>query len=185
MKCGKCKSVNVHNANYCKKCAYHFTKADQETAEKKTFVGFLKKVEKIKSYIDLSFITDELWFRIVSIVIVLGVGIYSFVTCGINLMIEESDEYTAQYNDELNEHYLYATDSKTELNLYVPDRAKKLIVKHYDSKDKMINEKDYKTTDSITLDSSSDGDYYIVEAEYNKSNYDRVKLFIFQVKESE
>ena len=42
MKCIKCRTVNIHNANYCKKCAYQFSENEQKAAEKWTFVGFLK-----------------------------------------------------------------------------------------------------------------------------------------------
>ncbi len=185
MKCIKCKTDNVHNANYCKKCAYHFSEEEQKAAESITFVGYLKKFENIKKKITLDFITGELWFKILSIVIVLGVGIYFAVTNGFYLKIEESDNYTGNHNSELNEHYLYSKSDETELNLYVPDRAESLIVKHYDKNDNILSEEEYEVTDSIVLNSNSDEDYYILEAQYKKNNYDRLKLFIYQIEDGE
>lgn len=185
MKCIKCRTVNVHNANYCKKCAYHFSEDEQKAAEKLTFVGFLKGIEKIKKYVTFDFITGKIWFKFVSIILVLGVGVYFAVTNGFYLKIEESENYTGNYNSELNEHYLYSEDEETELNLYIPDRAQKLIVKHYDKNDKLLFEEKYKVTDNIVLDSNSDEDYYILEAEYEKNNFDRLKLFIYQIEDGE
>ena len=48
MKCIKCKTVNVHNANYCKNCAYEFSKQEQKAAEKWTFIGIIKRMENFK-----------------------------------------------------------------------------------------------------------------------------------------
>ncbi len=185
MKCIKCRTVNVHNANYCKKCAYKFSKKEQQAAEKWTLVGFIKRLEKIKKVITLDFITGEWWFKLLSIIIVLGIGIYFFVTNGFYLKIEESKNYSGNYNKDLNEHYLYSKDEETELNLYVPDRAKNLVVKHYDKKGNILFEEDYEVSDSIVLETNSDEDYYILEAHYKKNNYDSLKLFIYQVEEGD
>lgn len=185
MKCIKCRTVNIHNANYCKKCAYQFSENEQKAAEKWTFVGFLKFLEKIKKYITLDFITGKTWFKVVSIVLVLGTGIYFAITNGFYLKIKESENYTGNYNRELNEHYLYSGNEETELNLYVPDRAIKLIVKHYDRSGKLLKEEEHNVTDNIVLDSNSNEDYYILEAQYKKNNFDRLKLFIYQSEDGE
>ncbi len=183
MKCIKCKTDNVHNANYCKKCAYEFSEKEQEAAESKTFVGFLKKLEKIKDVVSLEVITDKLWFKILSIVAVLGVGVYFALINGINLKLEESTSYTGNYNEKLDEYYLYSDDDKTELNLYVPNRTDKLVVSHYDNNNELILEKEYKVDESIILETNSD-DYYIIEAKYKKDS-DKLKVYIYQVEAGE
>lgn len=185
MKCIKCKTVNVHNANYCKKCAYHFSEAEQKAAEKWTIVGLFKLLEKVKKVITLDFLTGKTWFKVCSIIIILGVGVYFAFTNGFYLKIEKSDNYTGNYNKELNEHYLYSDKDKTELNLYIPDRTVKLIVKHYDKDDKLLKEENHNVTDNIVLESNSDEDYYILEAQYEKNNFDRLKLFIYQTEDGE
>ena len=185
MKCIKCRTNNVHNANYCKKCAYKFSEEEQKAAEKWTFVGFLKFFEKVKKYVTFDFITGETWFKVGSIIVVLGIGICFAITNGFYLKIEESENYNGNYNRELNEHYLYSEKEETELNLYVPDRAIKLIVKHYDKGDKLLKEEEHDVTDNIVLDSNSDEDYYILEAQYEKNNFDRLKLFIYQTEDGE
>lgn len=185
MKCIKCRTNNVHNANYCKNCSYHFSKMEQNAAEKKTFVGLLKKIEKIKKIVTLDFITGKTWFKFSSIAILLVVGIYFIITNGFYLKIEESPNYTGNYNEELDEFYLYSKNAKTELNLYVPDRAKGLNVKHYDENDKLLFEENYDVTDNIVLDSNSNQDYYLIEAKYDKNNFDRLKLFIYQTEDGE
>lgn len=185
MKCIKCKTVNVHNANYCKKCAYHFSEIEQEAAEKRTFIGFLKKIEKIKKNIFLNKITEHIAFKVGSVVGVLCIGISFMLTNGTTFKIEESDNYTGNYNDKLDEYYLYSSEDETKLNLYIPKRVENLEVKHYDKDNNVLTEDSYKVTDNIVLDSNSNDDYYILEAKYNDKDTDKIKLFIYQVKDGE
>lgn len=179
MKCIKCQTENVNKANYCKNCGNHFTKKEQESAKKWSFVWFLEKIDKIKSIFDFSIVTDHIAFKIASILVILGIGLYSFFSNGINLRLLESDQYKIQYNTKLSEYYLLVAKEKTNLNLYIPNRATKIMIKHMTSDDQVLEEREYKQGDAIILDSNGKEDYYTIEARYEKDNLDRMKLYIY------
>lgn len=185
MKCAKCFTINVHNASYCKRCGYHFSKKEQKLAEKGTFVGFLKKIDCIKEKITLDFITGQLWFKILSIVLVLGSDFYFIFTNGIHLKLLKSTNYTGSYNEKFDEYYLYSENEQTKIDLYIPNRTLKLIVKHYDSDNTLLLEQDYKIDDRVTLDSNSSDDYYVIETQYKNNNFDRLKIYIYQTESSD
>ena len=98
MKCVKCKCDNNYSSNYCKECGNKFTKKEQNKAKRWKLVWFLEKKDKIKSLWKFSFITDSKIFKIATILIVLGIGIYSFFINGINFKLLKSDYYKLQYN---------------------------------------------------------------------------------------
>ena len=185
MKCIKCRTVNVHNANYCKKCAYEFSEKEQEAAEKWTFIGIIKRIEKIKANVMFEKITGHIAFKIGSIIGVLFIGIGFMLNNGTSFAIAESDSYAVNYNEKLNEYYLYSEKDKAELNLYIPKRIENVTVKHYDGNSKVISDLDYKVTDNIVLYSNGNKDYYILEANYSDSKSDKLKLFIYQEKDGE
>ena len=183
MKCIKCKTKNINKANYCKKCGYHFSKKEQEASRKWSFVWFLEKKDKIMSIIDLSIITDNIFFKIASIVLILGVGVYSILTNGINLKLLESKDYKIQYNTSLSEYYLLVNQEQTNLNLYIPNRTEKLIIKHLNGNE-LIEEKEY-NGEEIVLDSNTYDEYYLIEATYDNNNLDRIKLYVYYEEDSE
>jgi len=185
MKCIKCRDNNINQANYCKKCGYHFSEAEQNAAKKWTLVWYLELFDKIKSLNKFSFITDHIVFKIISIIVVLSIGIYSFVTNGINLKLLESDNYSIQYNTKLSEYYLLVDENETNLDLYVPNRTDELKVKHLDKNNEIIEEKIYDNDERIVLTSVSNDDYYLVEAKYDKDNVDFLKLYVYRVEGKE
>ncbi len=185
MECIRCKTKNVNKANYCKNCGYHFSKEEQKAAKKWTLVWFLECFDKAKSILNLSIITDHILFKIASIVVVLGIGFYSFFTNGNSLKLLESNDYKVQYNTELSEYYLLANKEKTNLNLYIPNRAQKLIVEHIDQNNQLIDTKEYAKEEEIVFSSDSNNDYYILEAAYENNNFDKLKFYIYYVEEKE
>ena len=185
MKCIKCKTDNVHNANFCMKCAYEFSEKEQEAAEKWTFIGIIKRFEKFKEKVTFGWLFDHLAFKIGSILGVLCIGIGFMLTNGTSFTIAESDNYIANYNKKLNEYYLYSEKDKTELSLYIPKEVDKLNVKHYDENNIVISDLNYKISDTIVLYSNGNEDYYILEANYSDSKSDKLKLFIYQEKDGE
>lgn len=185
MKCIKCRTVNVHNANYCKKCAYEFSEKEQEAAEKWTFIGIIKRFEKFKEKVTFGWLFDHLAFKIGSILGVLCIGIGFMLNNGTSFAVAESDNYTANYNEEKNEYYLYSEKDKAELNLYIPKRVENLNIKHYDGNSKVISDLDYKVTDNIVLYGNLEDDYYVLEANYSDDKSDKLKLFIYQEKDGE
>lgn len=183
MECIKCQTKNINKANYCKKCGYHFSEAEQEAAKKWTFVWILEKIDDLKGILDLSFITENLIFRFVIIVLVLGIGVYSFITKGIDLKFLESDYYKIQHNTKLNEYYLFVDSEKTTLNLYVPNRTNQLTIQHLDEENQILSEESYQKDEEIILESNGSNDYYILEATYENESQDELKFYIYREEE--
>ena len=186
MKCIKCKTVNVHNANYCKECAYKFSEKEQEAAEKWTFIGMLKRYEKFKKNIKFGWLLDHWAFKIGSVLGVLIIGISFMLTDGTSFKIKENDNYKVEYNEKLDEYYIYSKKESAALDLYIPNSVDSLIVKRFDGKDNLVISNEYKVTDSIELyGTTSENDYYILEAKYNEKDSDELKLFMYQEKDGE
>lgn len=97
----------------------------------------------------------------------------------------ENDNYSIQYSTKLSEYYLLVEEESTYLDLFVPNRTDELKVKHLDKNDKLIDEKIYDGKEKIVLMSTSEEDYYLIEARYNEDDIDSLKLFIYRVEEKE
>lgn len=179
MKCSKCRSKNINIAKFCKSCGNAFTDKERETAKKGTFVWYLEKIDDIKSIVDLSFITGKLWFKISSIIFVLGIGIYFYMANGSEMKLLKSDQYKVEYNAKLDEYYLLVTKEKTNLELYFPENVKDIKVKNYDKENKILKEKKYKKDAEIILENTDDESYYILEGVYN-GHSDKMKLYIYR-----
>ena len=180
MKCHKCKSENILKANYCQKCGEKFTEKEKEEAYKKTVFGKIDVLKKIKDIITLDAITGNIIFRIASLLIVLGIGLYFLLTMGINTKILNSKDYQIFYNKESNEYYLLVDDNKDsiELNLYRPNRTKEMTIYTYDSYDKEKNKTIVSKDDKITLNTYQD-DYNIIESKYSNEKIDNLKIYVY------
>ena len=185
MKCIKCKTINVHNANYCKECAYKFSEKEQEAAEKWTFIGILKRYEKFKKNIKFGWLLDHWAFKVGSVLGVLLIGVCFMLTNGTSFKIEESDSYIVKYNENLDEYYLYSKKDKIDFSLYIPKSVDIVTVKHYDENDKIIRNEDFEVDDNIVLYGNLEKDYYVLEAKYNKNDSEKIKLFIYHKEDGE
>ena len=185
MKCKKCKTKNIIKASYCKNCKEEFTEKEQEKAYKKTIYYYLEKIEEWYNHLTLSTITDHILFKIGSLLIVLGIGLYYFFTFGINTSILKSNSYEVYYNKKRDEYYL-ATNKKDKikLNLYIPNRVKKLEIKHYDISNKLIDTIKQKKKDKIVLKNNKD-DYYVIISKYGNKKTTKIKLLVYNKEQIE
>jgi len=181
MKCIKCKTVNINKANYCKNCAYHFSEADQKAARSKTLIGKIEKLEKLKSICDLSIITGHILFKIGSILLVLVIGIYFWITNGIDLKILNSDNYEIMYNTVDKEYYLMTDSNKIPLDLYVPNRTKDIVITHYDENNNVIESKKYDKDEDIILETKQK-EYYILTSNYLHNKKESFKFYVLKNK---
>ena len=184
MKCIKCGTKNVHNANYCKKCSYEFSLEEQKAAEKWTFIGIVKRIEELKEKITFGWIFDNLIFKIISVLVVLLIGLSFVFSNGSEFKLLENDSYSIKYNEELEEYYLFTSEDKVDLSLYIPKDIEKFIVRSYESEDVMLSNLDYKVDDNIILFSNDNLSYYVLEAKYD-DNSDMLKLFVYLDKDGE
>lgn len=108
------------------------------------------------------------------------------LTDGTSFKIKENDNYKVEYNEKLDEYYIYSKKESAALDLYIPNSVDSLIVKRFDGKDNLVISNEYKVTDSIELyGTTSENDYYILEAKYNEKDSDELKLFMYQEKDGE
>lgn len=181
MKCIKCTTKNINSANYCRRCGNKFLLEEQKAAKRWTLVWFLEWIDKIKSLWKFSFITDHILFKIGSVLVVLGIGIYSVIVNGNKLKIEENPNYKIQYNTKLSEYYLIVKTNETELNLYIPHETQNLTVYHSDKNNELIEKKSYKEDEKIILETNStEEDFYLIEAEYNENTKESLKVYIYK-----
>lgn len=180
MKCSKCDFENIIKASYCNKCGAEFTEDEKKKAYGKTIYGKIEKMEKIKSIVTLEKITGNIVFKILSLLIVLGIGIYFLLTMGINTKLLNSKEYEIFYNQEANEYYLLADDnhSYVDVSLYRPNRAQKMIVYHYDINNNLLEEKEIKKEETVKLSTFKD-DYYVIKSEYSNNKEQKLKVFVY------
>ena len=180
MKCNKCKNENILKANYCQKCGEKFTDKEKEEAYNKTIFGKIDFIKKIKDIATLNVITGNIIFKIASLLIVLGIGIYFLLKMGINTKILNSNDYQIFYNENAKEYYLLVDDSKDsiELKLYRPNRTKNLTIYTYDLNDEEKDKKEVTKDDKIILNTYKD-DYHIIKTEYSNKKKDNLKLYIY------
>lgn len=179
MRCIKCKTVNINKANYCKKCAYHFSEAEQKAARSKTLIGKIEKIEKLKSICDLSIITGHILFKIGSISIVFIIGIYFWINNGINLKLLNSNHYKIYYNTNEKEYYLMTESNKIPLDLYIPNRTENIVITHYDENNNIIESKKYKKEEDIILETKQK-EYYVLTANYSHDEKEKFKLYVLK-----
>lgn len=183
MKCIKCQTENINNANYCQKCKYHFSEEEQKIAKRKTIPGKLEQLEKLYDTCTLKIITDHIIFKIISLLIVISFAITFSLNYGNSLKILESDLYQIQYNTKTKEYYLLIKKAETILSLYIPNQINKLTIKHIDQNNQQIKEIEYHENKKIVLSANEENDYYIVESQYKKGEKTTMKINIYQVGE--
>ena len=180
MKCHKCKNENITKANFCQKCGEKFTEKEKEIAYDKTIYGKIDKMKKIKDIATLDIITGNIVFKIVSLLVVLGIGLYFLFTMGINTKILNSKEYKIFYNKTLDEYYLIVDDDKESVvaNFYRPNRVKEMNAYHYNLDNEELEKKTIDKENTISLN-TSENDYYLIESEYSNKKKDNLKVFVY------
>lgn len=183
MKCKKCNSENRAAASYCQNCGSKFTKYEQDKAKSKTvegiFVRALEAVDKLKSILDLSIITDTIWFKILSVFVVLGIGVYFCFQNGNHIRLLESTSYQINYNKNLEEYYLLVDQNETKLNLYIPYRNQDIVIKHM-LDESQLDSKVYQDGSDIILTSNQEKDYYLIIGKNLRRKQEVLKVYIYK-----
>ena len=180
MKCPKCNKKNITKASYCINCKYKFTEEEQEKAYKKTIFGRLESLEEWYYHLTLATITDHIAFKILMVLIVLGLGLFYFFTRGIDTSILSSNSYEVYYNEKAKEYYLLTEDNIDEINLelYIPNRLEELYIEKYDTNNKLLESSKYDEESDIKF-KSYNNDYYIIKSIY-KNKTDNMKFYIYK-----
>lgn len=160
MKCCKCKYDNRVKANYCYKCGYEFTEEEKNIAFNETRIGQLENVEDKISNLD---IRNHKWYKILSIIVTLGIGLFYLLTYGFKFKILESPNYKIQYNKKDKEYYIITEQEEVAVNLYTPGSDGEVKITLYnDSKEALSSNKVSKNKEVILTDNGPK-DYYILE----------------------
>ena len=184
MKCPKCNTKNVIKANYCKKCKYHFTEEDQEKAYNKTIFHFFDVIEEWYGHLTLDTITGHILFKIGSVLVVLAIGLYYWFTMGINTRILKSDIYDVYQNKKNKEYYIVLKDNiddieDIKLNMYIPNRLKKLDINQYDLDNNLKEKVDSKNKEEMKFKVYND-DYYLITSVYSNKKSEDLKIYIYR-----
>lgn len=180
MKCKKCKTNNITKAIYCKKCGNEFLEDERKKARRKTFIGKIERIEDIYNTITLSKITSHILFKIFTILIVLGIGIYFWISNGISLKLLNSEYYDIKYYEKEHEYYLVTEFNEVTLNLYIPNRLQNINIIHYNKDGQKIEENTYLKDEEIILYVSNE-DYYVIDSLYLKNKKEEIKLYVLKI----
>lgn len=165
MRCIKCSTNNINKANYCKNCGYKFSDAERVHARRHTLVGKLEMLENAYKVCTLNVITGHIAFKIVSLVIVILMGVYFVFYNGGEVKILKSDKYNIEYNVKSEEYYLLVNEDEVNLNLYVPNKVKNIVINHYDKDDKLLDKVDYLENNDVVLSTNYKEDYYVLSSD--------------------
>ena len=181
MKCSKCKYENIVKASYCQKCGYKFTEEEKKKSYQKTIYGKIEKLEKVKDIVTLDFITGNIIFKIISLLIVSGIVVYFMHTMGLDTKILKASDYKVFYNQEINEYYLLtdSTHDTINVNLYRPNRVKKMTIYHYSLDGTLIEEEKLKKDESVILNTFQE-DYYLIESVYSNKKKHELKIYAYK-----
>lgn len=182
MKCQDCKTKNIKKAYFCKHCGREFSEKERKNASKKGIIGLIKRIEKWYDLCTLKVITDNIIFKILSIVLLLGVGVYNLYTTGNGLRIEENNKYNIKYNKKENEYYVFMTENnninengKLKLDFYIPNNIDNINIKYYSETNEEIYSLEIPKEEEMEFLANTDkNNYYIVSA-----NNKKIKIYIY------
>lgn len=186
MICPDCKTNNNPKANYCCNCKREFSEEEQEKAYNKTIFHIFDIIEEWYYRINLEFITEHIAFKIFTLLVVLGIGIYFLLTKGVHTAIINDKNYDTYYNTDKNAYYIVVDNNieSTNIGLYIPNRVKEIKLKEYNSNDKIINETKISKKKGFKLKPSTD-DYYMITSTYKNNKTENIKLYVYQEKDVE
>ncbi len=184
MKCSKCHKKNIVKANYCRYCGNKFSEKEKTEARKKSLVGRFEMLKDWYEACTLKTITDDWRFKIAVLAVILGIGIYNFVTMGANLKIIDSDIYNLQYNKTEDSYYVIVDKENRDniiqvaLDLFIPNKIETLRLTHYDENGKVISNDTYEKGSQILVSANvSNNNYYVIAN--NSNEKEKIKFYVY------
>ena len=166
MICPVCHKDNPLNAKYCDGCKYEFNSEDRDKAYEKTVFGKIDKIidsfKKLINTANLSIVINNRIFRIGLLVLLVAGGIFLNASKE-SYAIIPSEEYRVEYNQSLNEYYLYTEDDYINLKLYLSNDISEVVVKTFSYNDIAVSDVTYGVNARIVLNRYTDGYYEIIE----------------------
>ena len=159
-------------------CGTPFSEEEREEGYSKTFWGKVEKLQDLYDTLTLSKFLDSRLVRILTLVVIVGFGVFNLLRGGSHLRVEESENYSVEYNQELNATYLLTELDKLPVSLYLPHETEKIVVRSLDEQNQQLEERVYSPEDSILLE-AGEADHYLIEADYTKSGTESQLLYLF------
>ena len=178
MKCKNCNAKNLYKAHYCQKCGYAFTEENRKEAYSQTIFGFFDKIEEMYKKIKLDHITGSMYFKVLSILFVLAIGVFNVLSNGNTFKVLDSEQYDVQYNTKTEEYYLISEEDMIQVSLYLPKETKMICVMEFDDSGNEIQQFQYTIEDAIVL--RNNGNVYKIEAEYSDDICQSLMIRIFE-----
>lgn len=156
MHCPKCLKYVPYGAKYCQSCGEAIPTDERSNAYKKTIWGKLQRIEDWYKTLALKKITDSVIFKVLILLIILGIGLFNVYRNGTQLKIMDSDMYNVQYNTALEEYYILTDADEVVLNLYIPKKTEGLLLTGYDESGNVLEKRtltasDYEKTDVLRV----------------------------------
>lgn len=172
--CKKCREKNILDASYCICCGNKFTSKEKRRARRFTFVGILETIDKINDIGNLSIITKNKIFRILSVIIVIFIGVANIYTNGNHIKLTQSDNYSIKHFNDT--YYVLLDSKKTILDLYIPKKIDYLEVELVDNNESVSTSK-IELNEKVELLSNDEDSYYLINGiSNNKKEIIKVKL---------
>lgn len=176
MKCTACGYENILKANYCKKCGKSFSEEEKKSAYQKTVYWKIQQLETAKTWLDLSKITGNLYFRIAVLAVLLVLVVFNMSKNGTRLAIRNSDQYTVAYAEHLDEYYLMTDRDQVDVIFYLPRQTDQLTLSVIENQT-LISLETIDPDKGITL-SKWDKGYYILTADYTDETSEQILFFV-------
>ena len=159
MRCTHCSADNPLIAHYCGVCGHPFTEEERQSAYDQTIYGKVDKARKIKDYITLDFIKGSRWFKVLTLLAILALGIWLRLS-GVNaLRLESGDGYRIEYLEETDTYYLISEQEAVDLRLVVPGGTSELTVEELDGDGNPIASRSVSVDDGVSLAVSGESCY--------------------------
>lgn len=178
MICSKCSEDNLLLAQYCGSCGHPFSEAERKKAYDETIYGRVDTIRKAKDIFTLGVITDSLWFKILTIVLILALGIWLRASGAHGFRLESSDLYEIRYLEETDTYYLIAKQDEIPLRLVAPSGTKELVVEELDAAGEPVSVTGYSVEEGVAL-SVSGQNHYQLSTSNGKKTTGTITLYLY------
>lgn len=128
MKCKECGFETNYGAKYCNNCGADLKEVN-ENVYKRTVWGYADRFLDWYDALTLKKITSNIIFKIVVLVLVLGIGIFNAYSSYANIRLLKSDSYEIEYDKGNDFYYIVTPEEEVNILLYIPKNAEKVIVR--------------------------------------------------------
>ena len=183
MRCSRCTTDNLLMARYCCACGKPFSEEERKAAYDQTIYGQIDKARKVKDVLTLNIITDSLWFKILTLLLILAIGIWLRMS-GVNaLRLESGDGYRLEYLKATNTYYVISESDAVDLRFVVPHKTTQLVEEERDDVESLLSQRSCGTEEAVTLDVSGEN-HYVLRSYRGEKNTGSLTVFVYRESEA-